>query len=167
MTEEAVFSVVKFKAETVGTFTLSCGSSTVAFADAENVEKLTYKNQTMAPITITVKEPAPAGPVETRVDGAATACAKTWTAPKSVGSENTNTYTNVAVATAECEAGAKYAGFKFAQDDVNNGFKADFTVIDASKTAGEGAIEYTAVMYGVDYSRVSTIFAQPYYVIEK
>lgn len=163
-TESGDFVALTFKAETAGTFTITNTSNNTQFQLIAGSTKNTVRDAA-APLSITIKANAPAGPVEEEVTSAAVACAKEWTALKSAGSENTNTYTNVAVATGSVVAGAKEAGFKFVKDDVNNTPGANFVVLDASAIAGEGTTEYTTIMYAVDYSRVSTIYAIPYYVV--
>lgn len=130
-----------------------------------DVDTFDYINADQATSTITVKK---AGPVVEDVYGDAIACAKTWTTKKDAESAYTHEFQNVAVATASCIADAKDAGFKFAKDSTTpSETAAKWSVLDADAIAGAGSLEYTAVMYGVKYNEVTTIYAVPYYTVVK
>lgn len=166
LTTEGVYSVVKFKAEKVGTFTLSAGSAAVTFADEGNTDRLSYKGTSMAPITITVKDNAPVVPPFTpetiKADAAIAATADVITLPKSEGSLNTNDYTQVAVFTGSFEAATNYskAGLIWVKDGVES--TNTFDVADGNAVSGAGSFEYNVAMYAIPTG--VTITAIPYYV---
>lgn len=162
LTSEAVFSVVKFKAEKVGTFTLEGVTGTnVTFADAGNTDRLAVKS--IAPITITIKDNAPVVPpfVAETVKGEVVEGTDDIVLEKDPATAYDNTYLGTAVFEATLGADVKYgeAGFIWVKDDVESANK---FAVDASVIAGGGTFEYAVAMYaipdGVD------IDAIPYYV---
>lgn len=139
LTEEAVFSVVKFRAEKVGTFTLSCGSSTVGFADADNVEKVTYKNQNMTPLSITIKD-AVVEPEES-VD--------TLTAKTDITIDGQK-WTDIAL---------YEASFNLNDIDVAKGYgiRVGETGKVTSTVAGTGTVDFVLAYYGDGAANVGTV----------
>jgi len=82
--------------------------------------------------------------------------------PKSEGSANTHTYTNVATFKATLGAAVNYseAGFIWVKDDVESEFK--FVATDDEAVSGEGTFEYGVVMAGIPAE--VDIDAIPYYI---
>lgn len=156
------YAILTFTALEAGTFTITNTSMNAKFAKAGTTEKNTIRTA-IAPLSITIKDAAPA---DTTVYGDATACAKVWEAKKDAESAYTHTFQNVAVATATCPATATAAGFKFAKDSETASETAEKWAVDFDATIvnGDGAVEYTTVMFGVNYSEVETVYAIPYYV---
>lgn len=154
------YAVLTFTAKEAGTFTLSTAVVNVQFIIPSTTNKTVHKTA-LAPLSINIVEDAPAFTPETVKGEVVEGDDANIVLPKSEGSANTHTYTNVATFKATLGADVKYdeAGFIWVKDDVESANK--FTV-DASVITGGGTFEYGVVMAGIPAG--VDIDAIPYYV---